>query len=230
MTFELQIDIMRCVNLLAKRLWRIILVAMAAFLIAYAGTMNDTGNLYAATATVYSTAEGGSSLEFATQTTTAMQRYAEVARSLKVLNRAADLMGGQSVTGQALSGMVSISFTKDSSIMQIKAITPSPMLSVSAANAVAAAFVAEITTITGRSNAQVLDVAVNYSVAKSSSGSNWMYRALAVALAAGAYCAVVLLLDICTRRIHSLKSAGLGGEIEILGIIPSIKQTRRSRF
>lgn len=224
---EIQIDIWRCLRLFIKNRWRIAVLALAVFVTAYLVTMGQTDNLYSAVSTVYSTAEGGYNLEMATQTSTAMQRYAQVARSLKVLNRAAELMGAEGVNGQMLSGMITVGFSKDSSILDIRAVSPSPMLAISAANAVAAAFVSEITTITGRNNAQVLDVAVKYSMSRNGATANWKMRALAVALAVGAYCTYIVLTDIFSRKIHSVKAAGLGGDLEILGVIPDIAKAKR---
>lgn len=227
MSFELQIDLWRCLYVLWRKRVRIFLLSAAAFLVACVAIVDVTGNLYSATATVYSTAEGGSSLELATQTSTAMQRYAQVAQSLKVLNRAAELVGDSNITGQRLSGIISVGVTKDSSILNIKATASSPMLAVSAANAVSAAFVSEITAITGRNNAQVLDVAVGYVMVRNGIRSQWMMRGLAGAIAFACICGIILIMDICSRKVHSLKSASLNGDLEILGTIPDIDSRLR---
>lgn len=219
-TLELRIDIWRCVHILRKK-WRLIaLISAAAFLASFACTWQDAGDVFSATATVYSTAEGGASLTQLQETTSAMQRYAEVANSLKVLGRAADLMGDPQISGRTLSRMVRVTYKKDSSILSVRATSSSPAVAVSAANAVAAAFVSEITAITGQNNTQVLDVAADYIMESNSARTRWLMRFLATALAVLATCGVILLRDILSSKIHSPMSASLGGELEILGFIP----------
>lgn len=226
MSLEVQIDIWRCFRILAGKKVAIITMALIAFLLACAFTSGEMKNVYSAQATIYITAEGGYNLAQAEATTNAMQRYAEVACSSKVLNRAAELISMENVTGKDLSDMITVSFRKDVSILYIKARSDSPALAVGAANAVSAAFVSEITAIVGQNTAQVLDVADDYDTERVGEVVRWLMRFLAAVLAVIFSGIVILLKDISSTNIKSPAHASLNGQLEVLGVIPNFPQNR----
>lgn len=226
----IRIDIRRCLHLLWKKKWGVFAMATVAFLLAYLLTWGSGAvNIYSAVATVYSTAEGGFSLAQAQETTTAMQRYVDVASSQKVLNRASDLITEAQVSGEELAQMITVSYESDSSILYVAARSESPILAVSAANAVAAAFVTEITAITGQNTAQVLDVAAKYELETDSRMIRWGIRLLAALGAAFCYCVYILLRDIFSTRINSAYRASLKEQLEILGYIPDLNMAEKRK-
>jgi capsular polysaccharide biosynthesis protein len=225
----IKIDIWRCFYVLWRQRILIVFVAIAMFSVSWLFTRGGRENIYSSSSTVYSTAGGGYNIKEAQETVTVMRQYSEVATSMKVLNQAAAMIGGESLSGARLAQMISVSFTKDSSIITIQARSSSPALCVSVANAVASSFVSEISAITGQNTVRVLDVAVGYSIVQSGRTVVWMTRMVLTALAVMVTCGVILLRDILSQRIHSIESASLDGELKILGVIPNFDNMQRSR-
>ena len=226
---ELKIDIWRCFYTLRRNAAIIALATLLSFVGTCLLTGGAAGNVYQAYATVYSTAGDGYDLEQAAKATSAMRQYANVITSLKVLNRAAEQINDESITGHTLSKMVSVNSKADSSVLQIVVHSPNPNLAVTSANAVAAAFTSEIASITGQSNVHVLDTADFYVMIQNGSRQKWFMRFLCAALACGLCCAGFLLADILSPKIRSMHHAGLNGDVDIIGLIPDFNANAMSQ-
>jgi len=155
--------------------------------------------------------------------TQAMQQYVAVATSTKVLANAAELMGHMDgVTGAALGRMVTASFSSDSSMIIITARSESPRLAMSASNAVAAAFTAELTAITGRNMAQILDVATSYSLVYNAQTQRWRNCIFATIAVGMLLSMAIVAKEVLSKRVTSLYDVSLDGQIDILGVIPEM--------
>lgn len=222
-----RIDIWRCFHILRRQRAVIALVAAGFFLLSLMLTWNGRGDIYSAAATVYSAAGQDYSLREAQEAVTAMRQYRDIVTSGKVLDRAAGALGGNMDRGR-LEKMVSIELNKDSSVARIRAESTSPGVCVAVANAVAYSFAEEMSVVTGQDIVRILDEASDCVPVQNGRLVTWLTRLLLTGTAVFAVCVAVLLQDILSRRINSLESAGLSGELDILGTIPELDRVQGS--
>jgi len=224
---EIRVDLWRCVYVLKKWMLLIALVCIAVFAGTYYFTINTGANMYAARSSVYATTDNLYTVDQSRQMTQAMQQYVAVATSTKVLANAAELMGHiDGVTGVGLTNMVSASFANDTSMITITARSVSPRIAMSAANAVAAAFTAELTAITGRNLAQVLDVATSYSIVYNARSEQLKNCIIAAAGVGVLFCMAILAKEVLSNNVTSLAAVSLDGDLEVLGVIPRTRGKR----
>ncbi len=222
---SLKIDIIRCIEVWKKNLLLTILCSLLIFFATTILTVNATTDIYQAYSSVYTTAGGGYDIQEAFVSNAALQEYADVITSLKVLNQAADMVGDDQITGEILRKSVNVSSLDDSSVLRITVNHSEPNVAVAAANAVATSFVTEISAITGQSNIHVLDVAEDYDKIQDGTIQQWMLRILASILAFAFVSVIWVLIDVFSTKIHSVSDTSLDGELDVLGIIPEFEQS-----
>lgn len=212
---EIQIDVVRCIKEAVRR-WYIIIGAGLLFFIAAYVTTNNSQNTYVAQATVYSADYG--SYQQSVEGMNAMMTYSEIINSRKVADRAAMLLGNN-ITGDAILGMVSSSYTKESAVLYIRAASVDPELSVRVANAVADSFIIEAQNITGGDNVKLLDEA-QYA---QQDGMNKQKKACLIATMVGLIIptACIVLMQIFSDKVYHIEDAEIDGQLEIIGIIPT---------
>ncbi|MDD3139162.1 MAG: Wzz/FepE/Etk N-terminal domain-containing protein [Lachnospiraceae bacterium] len=212
---EIKIDVVRCIKALFSR-WYLILICMVACVgVTYIATA-DMANSYTAQATVYSAAYG--SYKQSLEGVDLMQTYSEIINSRKVADRAAVLLGQHDMTGEAIAGMIAVSYTNTSAVMYINAYSVNPDEAVDIANAVAESFVIEAQSITGDKNIQILDEA---QFAQMDGMSRQKKYSIIVGLIAFLIpVCVILLREILSDRVYHIEDAELNGELDIIGIIP----------
>ena len=204
-TPELTIDIRGCLAAVRKGWLFIAAACMAAVGLSLFLAAEAAEDLYAARASVYSVADSG---EKAVLASALLRQYAELASSAKVLARAAALTGDASVTPEGLARQVSVQTKKDSPIIGITVTCPSSEAAVTAANAVAAVYVAELAAATGSHGFRILDPAAE-SVQTRSGALHGLLLCTSSALAAGVVSAAILVfVFVCRealsgRRIHA---------------------------
>lgn len=220
-SMEIQIDIWRCLTVLIRKSVYIVLVCALVFIGSYYTYSGSSVNRYAASSSVYSAAENVYSYDQVRQMIIAMQQYTTMATSQKVLSNAAELMGYmEGVTGKSLSGMVTATFNNITSMVNIEATSTSPRVAMSAANAVATAFTAELLSLTGRNSAQVLDVATTYRTVYNARTQKWKSCIFNTAVAGAAMCLYILIKEILSKKVTSLSAVSLNGSLDVLGVIP----------
>lgn len=218
---EIQIDVWRCLNVLIRKSIYIILICAFIFSGSYYTYSGSSVNRYAASSSVYSTTDNIYTYDQARQMTIAMQQYTMMATSQKVLSNAAELMGYmEGITGKALSGMVTAVFNGPTSTVVIEVTSVSPRVAMTAANAVATAFTAELISLTGRNMVQVLDVATTYRTVFNARTEKWKSCIFNTAIAGAVMCLYILVKEILSKKVTSLTAVSLNGSLDILGVIP----------
>ncbi len=157
-------------------------------------------------------------------------QYADVAKSLKVSERAAMLLGDDRLDMATIYSMVQVEYedtpyATNSAVINIHAKSTDPDEAVRVANAVAEAFVAEVTGLTGEDNVKMLDKAL---MAGKSYNANKQLL-ITAGLAGGGCFAVVagflVLLEIFSFRLHTVRDGTLNGQLPLLGVVPQYDNT-----
>lgn len=216
---ELEIDFGRCFKMLFRNLWVIICTTLIFCLFGVLITLSPEQNQYTATSTVYSAAAG--SYTNSMQGALAMQDYMEIANSIKVCNRAAQIIGDRSITGKMIMQSTSESINEDSYIMNISALSPDPVLAIKMSSALANAFVIEMQAITGGDRIHVLDEAQEAFISYNSASRS---RKIQLACTGAGFllsCAVIVLYTIFNKKLQTVSDCKLNGAIQIIGVIPN---------
>lgn len=211
-------DFKLAIAALWKRKTLIALVTLAGFFSGFLITANvSDSQVYSATASVFCATYGSYQLS-ATDVRT-MVNYSDFISSRKVCEYAASLLNDTVVTADQLQKMIMISLSDNSYVMHISADSESPKLAMNVANAVAEAFVTEVSNITGNDSIQILDEADRYIVSK---GNDTLKKQLLFTGAAFfVICAIIVLKELFSNKVRSITQC-LNYVIgdEILGIVP----------
>ena len=169
---------------------------------------------YYAAVSLYSAAYG--SVSESTQVAKVMQSYASIITSKKIAERAASILGDNTINGSYIRSVTGVRYSEDSPILYISATDTNPERAISIANAVAEAFIIEVQSLTGSEGVKILDQATN---AAALSLGILKYTVLGMV---GGVIAVALLITvfvILSDRVYRVDDAELGGKLEVLGII-----------
>nr|MCR5608949.1 hypothetical protein [Lachnospiraceae bacterium] len=207
-----RINIRKHINTMRKYLWFVGVVTLFGFLIALIVKARVKDNIYKASTSVYT--------KNSDESTDSLNSYTEIIKSRKVADRAALIMGDDSIKGEDIQKMVDYSSEKDSSIYYIYAYSDDVDTAILVANAITKAFVIEVNNITGEDNIKVLDEAygANLEFDGRSDQINGIFNITLIAFIISVV--LVLLYSIFSGKTVSINDASLGGEIEILGVIP----------
>ena len=224
----IEIDFVRCFKALLKNLKWIICSTILFFVIGIlvAVFYVDTENVYDAKSSVYSIAYG--SYSESAEGINAIRTYSEIVKSLRVSERAALLLGDDSLDKFTIYDMIEVEQALDangypeeeSAIINIHAYSTNKEDAVRVANAVANAYVMEVTSITLTDSVQVLDEAYNCELMYNARKQQLIYVAAITAIGILLSCAIIVLHEIFSSRIRSLNQGSLYGELEIIGVIP----------
>ena len=214
----IKIDVIRCIRALLEKWYLVVGCSVICGLIGFLLTMDATPQ-YRASASIYSASYGN--YQQTLQGSNVLTGYAEVIRSKKVAKRAATMLNNE-VSAEQIMGMVSSSYDSDSILLNIQARASSPQLAVKVVNAMADSFVFEVRNIVGGDYIQVLDEADT----ASRDGLPTQLKVSILGFFAAA-CLISLWIvkkEIFSDNIYRIKDASLGGEIEIIGLIPEGKK------
>lgn len=225
----IEIDFVRCFKALLKNLKWIIYSTVLFFVIGIfvAVFFVDTKNVYDAKSSVYSIAYG--SYSESAEGINAIKTYSEIVKSLRVSERAALLLGDDSLDKFTIYDMIEVEepvlnsygyVEEESAIINIHAYSTNKEDAVRVANAVANAYVMEVTSITMSNSVQVLDEAYNCDITYNARKNQLLYIVVITAIGLLLSCAIIVLHEIFSSRIRSLKQGSLYGELEIIGVIP----------
>lgn len=145
--------------------------------------------------------------------------YADMVTSARVCENAAQKLADFGVDAESIQRRIGIRINNNSYVMHIDCTDVNPVLAVHMANAVAEAFVEQVSNISGNSSIQVLDLAVDTTVVSSSDSTEMILLA-----GGGAFmvvCAFIVLLSLTSTKVRSVTQC-IDEENEILAIIPSV--------
>ncbi len=215
---ENAVDFGRIFKKLVKRLWLVILVALIAGFIGILYTLRDTPNVYAADVSLYSVASG--SYTASIQGFDAMKDYAEIVRSRKVADRVVNALPEYQLDANMIQSMVKTSYNENSAIFHIYVYANNPELAAPVANAVAEAFVLEVSNITGADSVKILDEADSVFVSYSGERDRLKTRLVFTVTGFLLICVIISVIEILSTKVTAVEDCTLKGEIKLLGVIP----------
>lgn len=206
-------------KLLFRKLWSrklvILFVTLAGLFAGLAYTEFRTEeSLYGATSSVCVTY---SSYQEQMMGSSVMLNYSELVASKQVCEYAATLLPRSGITAEQIQRMLSIEISSNSYVMKIRAVAPQPQLAIDVANAVAEAFVTQVSSISGNSSLQVLDIASTPNLVTDDSANQ--IRLIVPAAAFLLACCVIGIRALASNKVRSIPQC-VDDEDEILAIIP----------
>lgn len=209
-------DFKLAISALWKRKILIALVTLAGIFSGFLITVNSS-QVYSATASVFCATYG--SYQLSATDVRSMVNYSDFISSKRVCEYAASLLNETVVTADQVQKMIVLSLSDNSYVMHISATSESPKLAMDVANAVAEAFVTEVSNITGNDSIQILDEADKYIVSK---GNDILKKRLLITGAAFCViCAIIILKELFSDKVRSITQClSYVTEDEILGIVP----------
>ena len=216
---EIKIDFRRYFLAIKKNKLIVIIVAIASLAIGILLNYNVKPDKYRAYSNVYSVSFG--SYTDSVEGVYVLQTYSDIINSRKVANRAAMIIGDDSLDGEKIKSMITYSYSEQSPVYYIYATSTDPQLSMTIANAVAKAFVIEMNNIMGEDNAQILDEAYDYEQVFNGR-KDQIKNILIITLLGTLLCLfVIVMISFFSNKVESVNDVTLNGEIEILGVIPN---------
>jgi len=223
MNEEIQLeDFKICIAILWKKKLLIICVTILALLVGLLFTINEqTVNTYVAKTSIYSVGYG--SVQETSSLSNALLSYAEIITSNKVCERAASLLVGKiALNATDIQRMIGVNAINNS-VIEIRAISTDPETSIYVTNAVAEAFVREVTSITENDTIQILDAAdsctLNVNGAKDLITKRFFFAMIGFA----GISAYIIYTELKSNKIRSVVQCIDKDENEILGIVPCMK-------
>jgi capsular polysaccharide biosynthesis protein len=218
-------DFKLAITALWKRKILIVLVTLTGFFSGFLITANvSDSQVYSATASVFCATYGSYQLS-ATDVRT-LVNYSDFISSKKVCEYAASLLNDTTVTADQIQKMIMMSLSENSYVMRISAASESPKLAMDVANAVAEAFVTEVSNITGNDSIQILDEADRYIVSKENDvlKKQLLFTGAAFCM----ICAIIVLKELFSNKVQSITQClKYVIEDEILGIVPYFEIGRK---
>ena len=232
---ELEIDVLRCIHALFKKIRFIILITVLFFVMGIALTLNVGNDYYSAVATVYAAADG--SYADAANAVTAMNAYINVASSYKVCQRAALLLGRSDVDASDIQNAINVSssakttsatsianfLASSATIISFQASTEDPDLSMEIADAMAESYTIEMANILDNNSVKVLDNAYTSTLSYNAVVEAWKDRIKVTAVGFVIACLIVVACEIFDRRVRTVREATIREQIPVIGIIPDYK-------
>ncbi len=229
-----EIDVMRCIKAVFKRWKFIALITFLAFAAGFGLTLDVGVDEYTATATVYAAADN--SYSDATNAVTAMNAYLDVAKSYKVSQRAALLMGRSDVDAEYLQNAVWVSSSgkkstatstnflyNSATIMTFGAHSPYPELSMEIADAMAESYTIEMANILKTDAVKTLDNAHGATLSYNAQLEAWKDRIKIMLVGFAMAVMIVVIGEIFDRTVRTVREATIRNELSIIGIIPDYK-------
>jgi capsular polysaccharide biosynthesis protein len=233
---ELEIDVIRCIKALGIRKKFIGLITFIFLIIGIGLSLNVGQDKYSAKATAYAAAD--KSYSDSANAVTAMNAYLDVAKSYKVCQRAAlilgrtdidaiDIQNSVKVTTSAKtssSSTVSNFMNSSATIVTFTASTTDPELSMEMADAMVQSYVREMADILHADSVKMLDKAHTYKLSYNTK-REIAKRIIKVGMAGFAIaCLVVLSCEIFDTKVRTVREATIGDKLPVIGIIPDYKE------
>lgn len=226
----IEIDFLRCI----KSLWEHIrlILAVTAFSLLAGAILSwftlERENIYEAVSSVYINADG-TAYETA-ESSQMLVAYIDVIKSLKVAERASILLGNEGMNKYEISEMVNVDYqnndyaTFKSTVIRIRVGSKDSTAAVNVANAVAQAFSLEMASITGKNDVQVLDEANGAIKIYNAKKQLVLVTGLITVGGCILICAMIVLYEIFSFRLNTIKDGTLYGQLDIIGVIPEYEK------
>lgn len=233
---EIEIDVFRCINALFKKKKIIACITALFLVIGVALTVNPGEDKYTASSTVYAAADG--SYTDATNAVTAMNAYLDVAKSYKVSQRAALIIGRSDVSATDVqdatyvnssattnkTSSISSFMNSSATIITFTATSTEPALAMEMADAMAQSYAIEMNSILNSDSVKTLDNAYTYVKSTNATIEAWKDRAEVTAVGFVLACLLVVVCEIFDRKVRTIREASIRESIPVIGIIPDYKE------
>ena len=234
---EIEIDVFRCVSALFKKKKIIACITALFLVIGVALTVNPGEDKYTASSTVYAAADG--SYADASNAVTAMNAYLDVAKSYKVSQRAALIIGrsdvsatdvqeatyvNSSATTSKTSSTISSFMNSSATIITFTATSTEPALAMVMADAMAQSYAIEMNSILNSDSVKTLDNAYTYVKSTNATIEAWKDRIKVTAVGFVLACLLVVICEIFDRKVRTIREASIRESIPVIGIIPDYKE------
>lgn len=218
---DLQHDLNNCLRVIKRKVWIPLLGLVIGLLLGIIIQPVAKADEYGACATVYNTSYG--EYKQALESVTAMKNYTDIVKSYKVCNRAQLLLGDDNLDIETIQDMIKVDFGEKTYILSIFAYSKNPETSIRVANVVADAFIIEMQNITGTETAKILDQANKSFLNKDGQKEQIIIYLLCTVLGGVLTTGILILSVVFSRKLRFISNCTLGGEIEIIGVIPVIE-------
>jgi len=215
---EMQFIPQKILNAVLSKIW---VIAAAAILAGALGMFIGNPNaadMYAAEVSLYSASR--ESYRDSMEGVSTMLTYAEIAKSRKIAAAAMTKGTLSELSPEEIMKMTSVSFSEDSSVLKIRITDTDPQRAVTAANAVAQAFVNEISAANASDSVQILDPALRGELY-----SRGLTGAIKFCIVFVFFCvfmatSLIVLMSMLDQRVAFPREVTLEGEIELIAAIP----------
>ncbi len=225
----IEIDPVRCLRALVKNLKWIIMSGLLFFAVGilFALFTQEKRDIYTTTANIYSITDSGYYSE-TYDGTILMMSYADMVTSPTVLDRANRMLGNRYTESTYMANLISIErgsdAVLDSGILKVRATGTDKTEIVEVANAVADAFVIEMSHIMENGEVRVLDHAQFAELKVRAQENIILITAVATVLGIGFACVVIVFMEIFSNRLITVKDGTLFGKLNIIGVIPDYSE------
>ncbi|MBQ5560572.1 MAG: hypothetical protein IIT46_12500 [Lachnospiraceae bacterium] len=227
---QMKLNIKRCFYELWKKRHIIGLIVAMSVLVGLYTMLNakEVGNYNASASVYHSTtygnyeAEGGNSGGGTASNPDDLTEFSEIAYSRNVAKRAAALLDIEGINETNIGQLYSAN--ANGNFLYVNGFSDDPKLATGVANAVAEAFAVEYKNLTGDENLQVFEKAENATYYAQDDTNKKMTMIIFTGVGFVLACMVMVLRVIFSAKVQDFAECDLDGEIEILGVIPEVKE------
>jgi len=215
------IDIKMLLRLILKKWFLFVAVAVIALFAALVMTAEVKPDVYQATTSLSSIAEGSSAESL--NGFRLLVNYSGLIYSSKIATAAREMLPDSlTISARQIQSMVTTSFSDTATMLYITSSSPDSQLALSVTNAVAEAFVAEISNITGDDTIKIYDRAINAIMSYNGKSEQQKTRITIPAVSLFILLVAIVIWALFSDRIKSVNEAALHGEVTVIGVIPRI--------
>lgn len=217
-----EIDLLELVSIVRRRLWILLTVPVVAALTAAAVSLYVLDPIYEASTTLWVVKKESGAIDYQTLLLyrNLTKTYGEVAKSRRVLEKAAASLGG-TPTADQLQNAIRVTPVRDTEILQIAVQDTDPHRAADAANAIAQAFTEEIQRFIRLDNVGTVDPAeVPRSPVKPKPVLN---TALALVLGVMVALGLIFLVELADTSLRTPEDVERRLGLPVLGVIPIIE-------
>ena len=228
------IDFRQCVRAVFKK-WTVLLaMAGVGMLLAIAASflLAKQEDVYRATTSVY--CAGDKSYNEAAQSVQLLNIYADIIQSSRVAERANRILGNAYPDAEVILDMINVDYGEDSTpltsntsksiVIKLVSESVNEQEAVDVANAMAEAFVREMSTILSDSNIQLLDEARTATKVYEAEKQNLIYIIIGAIIGMFLAVAWIVTIEIFSVNLNTVSDGTLFGKLDIIGVIPEFTQ------
>jgi len=213
------IDIKLLLRLTLKKWFLFVAVALLSLFVALVLTAEVQPDVYQATTSLSSIVEGSTTDSL--NGFRLLVYYSGLINSSKIATDAREILPDSlDVTARQIQYMIGTSFSDVSNMLYITSSSSDSQLALNVANAVAEAFVAEISNITGDDTIKIYDRAINATRTYDGRSEQQKTRITIPVVSLFLLLLIVFIWALFSDRIKSVSEAALDGKVQVIGIIP----------